>query len=528
MTNMIKRWSIFEIAMTSTSVYDNPLQDVSLMATFVSEQGVVRCLDGFWDGGDQWRVRFSPPSAGRWRYSTECSDPRNVGLHGLTDTFMCVESAAGSRFEQHGPIQVEAGGCHFVHVDGTPYFYLADTAWNGPLFSTDEEWQHYLDVRVQQGFTAVQWVPTQWITAPHGDLEARLPFEGHERITINPAVFQRLDNKLTQLNQAGMLGAVVLLWAADWGDYEVMRVNPGLTLPEDQAVLLARYMVARWGAYAVLWLLAGDAEYRGARAGRWQRIGQSVFGGREHAPVALHPNGMSWHADEFRSETWLDFTGYQGCHFGDDNALTWAVFGPPATEWLREPHRPIINLEPPYEHHLDLSNPEHRFSDDEVRRAIYWSLLVSPTAGVTYGGHGVWGWDDGTQPPTAHPTSGVPLAWRDALRMPAAEQIFHLSNLFNSISWWTLKPDATLVKRQPGDENIRRYVAASRSQSGDLALVYIPQDTRVAIDLSQLLPHVSGEWLNPRTGEANAAASIGDEFETPGAGDWILLLKASR
>ena len=38
--------------------------------------------------------------------------------------------------------------------------------------------------------------------------------------------------------------------------------------------------------------------------------------------------------------------------------------------------------------------------------------------GVSYGGHGVWGWDDGSAPPVAHPNPGVPLPWREALRMP--------------------------------------------------------------------------------------------------------------
>ena len=32
----------------------------------------------------------------------------------------------------------------------------------------------------------------------------------------------------------------------------------GFGLPEDEAVLLARYEVARWAAYPVVWILAGD------------------------------------------------------------------------------------------------------------------------------------------------------------------------------------------------------------------------------------------------------------------------------
>jgi hypothetical protein len=528
MTNTIRQWSTFELALTSSYSYANPFQEILLTATFVSDQGVVRRVDGFWDGGDQWKVRFSPPSPGQWRYSTESNDPRNHGLHGVTGSFVCTSGGGGTRFEQHGAVQVDPSGRHFVHADGTPFFYLADTAWNGPLCSTDDEWKHYLDMRVEQSFTAVQWVTTQWITAPDGDREGRLPFEGHEQITVNPAVFQRLDGKMEQIAQAGLLNVIVLLWAADWGEYEVMKINPGLTLPEDQAVKLARYMVARWGAHPVMWLLGGDCEYRGARADRWRRLGRQVFGGRDYpAPVGLHPNGMSWHADEFRDEAWLSFLGYQGCHFGDTNALKWAVYGPPATEWQLKPHRPIVNLEPPYENHFDISDPAHRFSADEVRRAIYWSLLVSPTAGVTYGGHGVWGWDDGTRPPTAHPNSGIPLPWREALRMPGAEQLRHLMSLFNSIDWWMLIPDAALLKHQPGDEDVHQFVAAARTVNGELAVVYIPQPQRVALNLSRLATPLQGEWFNPRTSKRTNVSLNNDEFEPPANGDWLLVLKVS-
>lgn len=529
MTNTIRQWSIFELPLTSSHNYDNPFQDVWLNTTFVSDQGEVRRIDGFWDGGDQWKVRFAPPTAGQWRYTTECSDAFNQGLHGVTGSFVCASGTGGTRFEQHGSVQVDAGKRHFIHTDGTPFFYLADTAWNGPLLSTDDEWKHYLAARVGQGFTAVQWVATQWIAAPDGDIEGRLPFEGHDRVTVNPAVFQRLDTKVEQIAQAGLLNVIVLLWGADWGEYEVMKINPGLTLPEEQAARLARYMVARWGAYPVIWLLGGDSEYRGARAERWRRIGREVFGGRDHhAPVALHPNGMAWHADEFRDEAWLSFLGYQGCHFGDDSAFRWAVYGPPATQWHLEPRRPIINLEPPYENHVNISNPSRRLSADEVRRALYWSLLVSPTAGVSYGGHGVWGWDDGTRPPTAHAGSGIPLPWREALHMPAAEQLRHLIGLFSGLDWWRLMPDAMLLKAQPGDQDVHRFVAAARTASGDLAIIYTPKDRRIALNLSRLAGDVKGEWFNPRTGERTSAAPHNDEYETPGDGDWLLILRGAR
>ena len=91
---------------------------------------------------------------------------------------------------------------------------------------------------------------------------------------------------------------------------------------------------------------------------------------------------MHWNGEEFRHEDWLDILGYQSGH-GDDNAtLNWLVCGPPATDWKTPPPRVFINLEPPYENHISYQTKQ-RISAAMARRALYWSLLVSPTAGVT-------------------------------------------------------------------------------------------------------------------------------------------------
>ena len=200
----------------------------------------------------------------------------------------------------------------------------------------------------------------------------------------------------------------VLLWAAEWTrDPSVNDMNPGYALPHDQAVLLARYMVARWDAYPVAWMLPGDGPYTGAHAERWRRIGADVFGAVDHAPVTLHPNGMQWYGPEFDDQDWLDFLGYQSGHGDDDATVRWLVEGPPATGWQQLRPRPIVNLEPPYEGHVAYQSKQP-FSAADVRKRLAWSLLVSPMAGVTYGGHGVWDWGDGTHEPLNHPGTGVP------------------------------------------------------------------------------------------------------------------------
>lgn len=526
-SRVIPQWRRFEQRFTSSAAYARPFQDVQLTARFTSPSGRKILVEGFWDGGDTWAVRFAPAETGVWTYTTSCSNGSDSGLNGQTGSFTCGQPEGTTCFEQHGPLQLSADRRYLVHADGTPFFWLADTCWNGPLRSTPDEWEHYLSVRTRQQFTAVQWVATQWLAAPDGDIDGQLPYSGSEQIDVNPAFFQRLDHKIERMNAVGLLSVPVMLWAATWSSPEINATNPGFALPEDQAIKLARYMLARWSAYFTVWLLPGDGHYDGEVAERWKHIGRAVFGDTPHAPVGLHPGGLHWPYAAFYGETWLDMIGYQSGHSDSERTFSWLVSGPPAADWHQSPPRPFINLEPCYENHVG-GPDDFRHDDLAVRRALYWSLLVAPTAGVTYGGHGVWGWDDGSAPSVNHPNTGLPQPWQKALLLPAAEQICHARALFESIEWRQLRPAPELLAAQPGDSNPRSYTAAARSSAGDAVVIYIPESGCVEVDMTSLSDDLSAVWFDPRSGQRQSALLNGRSnprrFEAPAPGDWILLL----
>ena len=519
-TPVVAKWGRFEQSFRSSVVYSNALQDVSLRVIFKSPLGETNEVDAFWDGGRIWRVRFSPDQPGRWRFRTLCSDKANSGLHEQFDSFICTAATGERRFERHGLVRVARDQRHLEHSDHTPFFWLADAVWNGARVAGLKDWELYAGVRASQRFTVVQWS-----AAPGDDLKNEAAYGGFpDRITVNPGFFKRLDAKLDVLSQAGLLSAI------DPFREMASQTNAVTMLPDDQAELLVRYIVARWGADPVAWLIAFEGESGANNAARWKRIGQAVFGTRPHAPVVFFPGEAHWLLDEFRDQQWVDIFGYQSVTDVTEDALKWAFTGPLAAEWRKEPARPLIQFAPCENGRI--GQTDKRFSSEDVRHAAYWSLLLAPLAGVSYSGHGVRNWDTSVWP-TGEPTKADDLpTWRKALFMPAAKQMGLLARFMSRVAFWTLRPVPTAVVAQPGDQSPRRFIAAAGNPDKDLALVYVPEDSTLELH-QEALPHSpTVSWFNPRTGGTNTAVAVQNgnswQFPTPEPGDWLLTLKAGK
>ena len=514
----VHRWGRWEGTFVSEREQTNPVQEVVLSVELMSPSGERHRAVGFWDGGRTWRVRFCPDEVGVWRYATDGSDQDDTGLHGRTGSFTCVPFAGDNPLYQHGQVRVAPSGRYLEHADGTPFFFLADTCWNGPHLASPAEWDDYLGDRASKRFSAVIF------TAPHfralaANADGRTAFTGRERIAIDPCYFQRLDRSVDAINERGLLAVPLLLHAGKDTDR-----NSGHFLPADQAVLLARYMIARYDAHHVLWDLVAEGEFHGGGARYWKEVARAVFADGKRHPVTLHPYGMDWALYDFADEPWMDVAGYQSAHGDNEAYLRWIPEGPPSTSWNLQPARPFINLEPPYEGHL-ATHSRLPFDAATVRRHTYWSLFVSPTAGVAYGGHGVWGWDDGGGAPFAHEQTGPAPSWREALQLPGAASVRHLAELITSLPWWTFIPAPELLAEQPGKGDPRLTVVAARGNDGQLGLVYIPRGSRATLSLS-VMPSVHATWIDPRSGERQPAVLPSDGTgKTPDGEDWLLLLE---
>lgn len=514
----VMQYGVEHLTFQSDRDYDNPLWDVELSVELTAPSGRTVTYDGYWDGGRTWRAAVSLEEVGRWQWRSRCSDADNAGLSDRRGSIECVAYVGNHPLYAHGPLRVAAGGTHFEHADGEPFFWLADTAWNGVIRGDDANWARYLDARVRQQFTVIQFVVPHW-RGDKRDERGRPACTEEHPIRIDPAYFQDKDRRIAMINERGLIAAPVVLWS-------LVEDDLGYKLPEEDAIRLARYIVARYGAYQVAWLLGGDGNYPKMGVERWQRIGRAVFADKHDRPVTLHPCGENWPNEAFRDEPWLDFLGYQSGHGDSDQSLKWLTAGPVVEHRDAAPPKPVINLEPNYEGAYGYQS-ETQFDDYEVRRAAYWSCLLSPTAGVTYGHDRIWTWNLETGPCEGHGGWGHDSIepWYTALETLGIASMTLLRAFFEQLDWPALRPAPQLLLDQPGEADPKRFIAAARSTDGDTIVAYLPVGGTVKVDAAGY----RGQWFDPRAGTWTAATSLTapDTPDTPDLRDWLLVLRRS-
>ncbi|WP_247235326.1 DUF4038 domain-containing protein [Telluribacter sp. SYSU D00476] len=523
-------WSRYEHSFTSSKDYENPIYNVrNFSIRFTSPSGRTKNIHGFWDGARNWKVRMAPDETGTWTWETLCSDTTNTGLHRQRGTFQVSANSSKHDIYRHGSIVRPKGSYHLTHADGTPFFWAACTAWNGTLKSTEQEWDTYLANRSQNGYSVIQFVTTQW---RGGDKNSRgeVAIEGSGKISINPSFFQHLDGKVDKINEYGLVAAPVLLWALP--AVQGRELSPGYYLPEEEAILLARYMVARYGGHQVVWILGGDGKYTDNLEQRWKNIGRGVFGdehGNARPPgvVAQHPQGGSWIGEVYANEPWLDIVGYQSGHNSGAGAVNFITKGHVATKWDKLPARPLINMEPVYEE----IGP--KITAKDVRSASYWSILAAPTSGITYGANGIWPWLRTGEHILNHGSKGEGSSrWNESIKLPGGTQVGYLAQFMRQLDWWNLKPAPNLLVVQPGDKQYNHFVSVSRTDDGNTLVAYLPTSTPIQLyNLANTT--YTAQWFNPvsnQTTSGKVQTSKGVLSATPPAGgdDWVLVLRRGK
>ena len=524
------QWERHQVNLTSTATYDNPLYEVERFgAEFTAPSGRTLWVNGFWDGATDWRIRMMPDEVGTWNYTTFCSDTINTALHQVKGSFECSVPSRQDAIYRNGAITRSPGAYHLMHRDGTPFFFTACTAWNGGLKSTEQEWDTYLRHRKEHHYNTIQLVLTQWRGADQNS-RGETAYEGSGRIRVNPSFFQHMDAKMDKINEYGLVAAPVVLWALQKG--QGRELSPGYALPDEVAVLLARYMVARYGAHHVVWLLGGDGNYLNNYEQRWKYIGQQVFEDYHPGLVTLHPGGRSWIGEAYADQEWLDIVAYQSSHSNQEGTVNWINKGPMAEWWDQLPPRPLINMEPNYEE-IPIYRSDGKIEATDVRNASYWSLFATPLAGITYGANGIWPWIRPGERILNHGSlsDNPPTPWSESINFPSSLQIGYLSEFIQQFDWWTLKPAPDKLLKQPGDEDYRQFVSVVQTDDASLLLAYVPQKLTVQLYNPQHLDY-QGQWFDPATATYTDATLTSKKgvlsTASPQEKDLVLILRKKR
>ncbi|HYG24623.1 MAG TPA: DUF5060 domain-containing protein [Verrucomicrobiae bacterium] len=464
---IIPKWGVFEQTLRSSTTYDSPSADCSLQAEFTSPSGETSLIDGFWDGGRTWRLRFKPDQAGNWKYVTRSSDPANSGLR-ISGQFVCIAPSAETRFSRHGPVVGEPRTGKFQHRDGSPFFWIADTLRIQAIHASHDDLAFYAQTRWHQQFSAV-----------HLSIPAREPGSRSAHAGAQPAIsyFQRLDRAISLLNSRDLLCAI--------------RLELPRSVSDSEAAALFRYANARWHAWDVAWIFD-----------QFRVTGSNTL---LRAELASHPDVTAILARErlaLNAEPWVDGLLVRGTNRNLTNPLIRAQLRLPV----------LVELTA---HENALSASKHRVTADAVRRELWPALLLGSAGGFAYQAQGVAIWDT-----TAVNKDELPL-WQRSLFLPGAKQMRIAAELFDSMEEEhevrIASPDASSVAlAMDSNKTFRAYYCA------DQDVLELPSET---------IPDMPGlRWLNPRTGETReAVAVLGSatiKVPAPTAADWILLVRS--
>lgn len=430
-----------EIQFQSARPHADPFNDLTVDVVFTDPVGQPLRVPAFWDGGAIWKARYASSQIGTHRYHTECSDRSDAGLQGAEGTVEIKSYTGANPLFAHGPLRVAADRRHLEHADGTPFFWLGDTWWMGLCHRLHwpDEFQQLATDRRAKGFNVIQIVaglyPDMPPFDPRGANEAGFPWETNYA-RIRPAYFDAADRRLGSLVESGFTPCLVGAW--------------GYFLPwmgVEKAKQHWRYLIARYGAWPVVWCIAGEANlpYYLAKGfpyddreqvKGWTEVARYV---RQtdpfHRLITIHPTGIgrlsARHAID--DVSLLDIDLLQTPH-GQREAV------PPTLRTIREsyadqPVLPVIDGEASYEM-LNDTIPA------EWPRAMFWVCLLNGAAGHTYGANGIWQCNRRGAPHGASPHGGSygKLAWDDAMRLPGSSQVGFGKRLLERYPWQRFTP----------------------------------------------------------------------------------------
>ena len=422
----------------------------------------------------------------------------------------------------HGRLVVSENKRFLVFEDGTPFFYLGDTAWELFHRLSKDDAEKYLENRREKGFTVIQAVilaELDGLNVPN--MEGERPLIDNDPEKPNEQYFQHVDRVIRMAAEKGMFIGLL----PTWGDKVTLNSwgkGPEIFTPEN-AFAYGKYLGNRYKDYSnIIWINGGDRQVDDRSHPIWNALAIGIKSADQNHLMTFHPPGENTSSQWFHHESWLDFNMCQTGHSQRSYSIYQLLV---KKDYGLKPVKPCLDGEPRYEDHPVKWKPEQYgwFYDTDVRQAAYWSLFTG-AFGHTYGCHAIWQ----MLTPDRQPIGSGRNTWEKDLDLPGAWHMLHARRLMESRPFTDRKPFQQIIKNEFVPET--DYLVATRGK--DYLFVYIPSGLTTKLDLKLCKwKHANCWWYNPRTGESTATGTIEakgiKEFETPTKGlgnDWILVL----
>lgn len=369
-------------------------------------------------------------------------------------------------------------GTH-LERNGKPFFWLADTIWTAFTNPTDKEWIEYLEQRASQGFNVLQInALPQWDRS--GVSFAQYPFEtSDDGKTFDftrpiPDFWEHAKWQLTEAVGRGFVPAIVIQWCNYVPNTWASRFVNDNVIPNDLVKPIVIKILETFNEFNPIYIISGDTDFDSPEPiERYAYITDLVD---TYAPQALKcyhikgrydglPESLAERADLYLYQSGHNISAQDGAH---SLASSFAC---------RPQKKPIINSEPCYEQ-IGYSHMLYgRFRRADCRRALWLSITGGASAGVTYGAHGIWNWQNPEAPAPMALGEGFleALPHEQALQFPGANDFGFARQLIEQYELYELDSNQAPLATHTED------LYAAQTSDGKQKLIYVP--TNVSFEL---------------------------------------------
>jgi len=519
----VQQWTTYEYTLTSGNVYQNPYTDISVWAIFKNGKGDSLVRPAFWDGGNNWKLRFAPPDSGStWTWST-VADQEAPGLSNQTGKLTSIPYTGNNDLLSHGLLHMSPGRRNVLHHNGRPFLVVGDTPWSIPFRATTDQVTIYATDRQRKGFNTALLMSLQPDRYAEGP-ESRNEILGFDRAfedlpdghlnKLKPDYFQYLDSLVAILIQHGIVPVYQPVFHGyGWKGKTVL----GTTADPQEYARYCKYLVARYGSMPAFWLVSGDATGRdpGVKPGgesieTWDCYGQPT--GIHYSPADNYMAGWAqgdssrcFHYNRtYQDEPWLDFQWAQSGH--DGKHITYKV----EEMYLNKPTKANLNGEPTYE---GMSGGKYGLGWWQGQEA-WTQLMHGGTMGVVYGAVGLWQWKITIDEPGWPLWTDHTVSWKEALNFEGSNYVGFVSKAFKGYDFgdmekrWDLTGGSKPLLAKEGT-----FYVSYLESGGELTIKNVPVE----------LPH---RWFDPKTGEftPEQMTQVPGVFNAPDGNPWVLLV----